>query len=146
MNSYSPQAILELARNFMESRILLSAAELNLFTLLAPGPLSAEEIAVRIKGDLRPLTILLDALAAMDLLVKQARKYQCPPPLSSLLSQNSPDSVLSMIQHMAHVWQRWSGLTNLVIGSPPSAAKCPSSGKTGRGDRSLHRRHARHRG
>jgi predicted O-methyltransferase YrrM len=65
-------------------------------------------------------------LTAMDLLVKQAGKYYCPPPISSFLSRNSPDSVLSMVQHMAHVWQRWSGLTNIVIGSPPSATPSTS--------------------
>jgi predicted O-methyltransferase YrrM len=117
MNPITPNTILELARNFMETRIFLTGAELNLFTLLASNPLSAEEITVRIKGDLRTLTILLDALTAMDLLVKQAGKYYCPPLISSLLSKNSPDSVLPMVHHMVHLWQRWSDLTRIVCSS-----------------------------
>lgn len=117
MNPITPNTILELARNFMETRIFLTAAELNLFTLLASQPLSAEEITVRIKGDLRGLTVLLDALTAMDLLVKQAGKYYCPPPISSFLSKNSSDSVLPMVHHMAHLWQRWSDLTKIVCPS-----------------------------
>jgi predicted O-methyltransferase YrrM len=117
MNPITPNAILELARNFMESRIFLTGAELDLFTLLASNALSAEEIAIRIKGDLRPLTIVLDALAAMDLLVKEAGKYHCPPPISSLLSKSSSDSVLPMVHHMAHLWQRWSDLTKTVCPS-----------------------------
>ncbi len=121
MKSLSPNAILELARNFMESRIFLTGAELDLFTLLASTPLSAEEIAFRIKADLRALTVLLDALAGMDLLVKEAGRYYCPPPLSSLLSKNIPDSILPMVQHMAHLWQRWSDLTKIV---------CPSACQT----------------
>ncbi len=129
MPPISPQALLELARSFMESRIFLSAAELDLFTLLARIPLSAEEIAVRIKGDLRPLTILLDALAAMALLVKQGEKYHCPPSISSLLSKDSPESVLPMINHMAHLWQRWSNLTETVCSSACMAAAAPPQGK-----------------
>ena len=42
---------------------------MNLFTILNPTPLSAQEVASRIGADLRALTVLLDALSAMDLLV-----------------------------------------------------------------------------
>lgn len=111
-----PEVILGLARNFMESRILLTGAELNLFTVLAPVPLSAEEVATRVGADLRAATILLDALSAMGLLVKQAGKYQCPPAISPFLSAETPHSILPMILHMAHVWERWAGLTSMAKG------------------------------
>jgi predicted O-methyltransferase YrrM len=127
MNPHTPQAILELARNFMESRVLLSAAELDLFTLLAPNPLSVEEIAAKNGADLRGLTILLDALAAMGLLIKQGNQYHCPSPLSAFLSKSSPDSILAMIHHMGHVWQRWSRLTEVVKGSEVSGKPPVSS-------------------
>jgi len=116
MSSITPQIILDLARNFMESRILLTGAELNLFTLLTSGPLSAEEVASRTEADLRALTIVLDALAAMELLLKREGKYSCPPAISALLSKDSPESVLPMVHHMAHVWQRWSNLTDRIRG------------------------------
>ncbi len=105
-----------MARNFMECRILLTGAELNLFTLLSPAPLSPEEIAAMIGADLRAVTILLDALSAMGLLVKQAGKYHCPPSISPFLSAEASNSILPMILHMAHVWERWSGLTSIVKG------------------------------
>jgi predicted O-methyltransferase YrrM len=116
MSSINPQTILELARNFMESRILLTGAELDLFTLLASGPLSAEEVAGRTGADLRALTIVLDALAAMELLVKREGRYSCPPAVSVLMSKDGPESVLPMVRHMAHVWRRWSKLTDRVRG------------------------------
>ncbi len=132
MSSITPQTILELARNFMESRILLTGAELDLFTLLSPGPLSAQEAAERTGADLRALTIVLDALAAMELLVKREGRYTCPPAVSALLSRNSPESVLPMVHHMAHVWQRWSNLTD-VAGNrkkPGRQATPPEAGET----------------
>jgi predicted O-methyltransferase YrrM len=116
MPPITPQTILDLARNFMESRVLLTGAELNLFTLLASEPLSAEEVVARTGANLRALTILLDALAAMELLVKQEGRYSCPPAISSLLSEKGPESILPMVHHMAHVWQRWSQLTEKVKG------------------------------
>jgi hypothetical protein len=51
----------------MESRILLSGAELNVFTVLSEGPLTAKEVSSRIGADLRALVIIQDALAAMGL-------------------------------------------------------------------------------
>ena len=62
----SPEAILKLARQFMESRILLSAAEMNLFTFLDERPSTAKDLDCKLNADLRGLTILLDALAAID--------------------------------------------------------------------------------
>jgi predicted O-methyltransferase YrrM len=117
MNHAHAEAILGLARNFMECRILLSGAELNLFTLLTPGFLSAQEVVSKIGASQRGLTILLDALTAMGLLVKQEGKYQCAPEVSPFLSADSPRTILPMVLHMAHLWERWSLLTKTVQAS-----------------------------
>ncbi|MGE5855033.1 MAG: methyltransferase [Syntrophaceae bacterium] len=113
----TPEAVLKLARQFMESRILLSAAEMNLFTLLEEEPSSAENLAGRLHADPRGMTILLDALAAMGLLVKEAGTYRTAPAAAPFLSDQSPRSVLPMILHAAHLWEMWSGLTAIVRGA-----------------------------
>lgn len=110
----------------MECRVLLSGAELDLFTLLAPKPLSAQEIADRIQADPRGMTILLDALSAMDLLIKREKTYQCPPSVSTLLSADAPESILPWVLHMAAVWKRWSSLTKIAQGSQPHDQTPPS--------------------
>ncbi len=117
MDSWDQTQILNLARNFMESRLLLSGAELDLFTLLTPKPLSAQEITTRLQVDPRGITILLDALSAMGLLTKREGTYQCPPSISTLLSSDAPESILPMVLHMAAVWKRWSFLTDIARGS-----------------------------
>ncbi len=116
MDHISAPSILALARSFMESRILPTAAELELFTILSPEPLTAKEAAHRIRTDLRALTILMDALSAMGLLSKEGSTYRCPPPVSSALSSQSPESVLPMVMHAAHRWSTWSGLTSSLQG------------------------------
>jgi len=103
-----------LSRAFMESRVLLTGAELDLFTLTAAAPLRAEEIAGRIGADLRALTIVLDALAAMGLLVKREGAYQAEPSAARLLAADSPDSILPIIQHNIDLWERWGRLTDKV--------------------------------
>jgi predicted O-methyltransferase YrrM len=117
MSNFSPESILAMSRNFMESRILLAGAELNLFTILTPTPLSVQEIARRSGGEVRALTVLLDALTAMGLLTKQMGQYHCPANISSSLSAQSASSVLPMVLHIAHLWKTWSNLTNLVKGA-----------------------------
>ncbi|MFZ3115012.1 MAG: methyltransferase [Syntrophales bacterium] len=113
----TPEAALNLARDFMASRILLAGAELNIFSLLKQRPLSAPAIAKAVNADLRALTILLDALAALGLLVKQEELYHCVPQLSAILTDDHPDSILPMLLHLAHLWRRWSSLTDIVRGT-----------------------------
>ncbi|MGD2097422.1 MAG: methyltransferase [Desulfobacterales bacterium] len=110
------ESIVELARGFMASRILLSGAELDLFTLLSQEPMTAEEIAATTKTEIRGIEILLDALSALGFLEKKDRRYQVAPSGASLLSATASDSILPMVLHMASVWQNWSQITDIVLG------------------------------
>jgi len=116
MNESSPEQVLKLVQGFMESRIMLSAAELNLFTMLKQTTLTSGEIASRIGADSRALAVLLDALVAMDLLVKRGKTYQCESSVLPFLVEGSPNSVLPMILHANTLWKRWSSLTDVVRG------------------------------
>ena len=109
----SPQDILAMSRGFMETRILLTAAELDLFTHLKTS-LSASDLAQRTGYHVRPLTILLDALAAIGLVEKNDGIYQTPANLIPILSSDSPTSALPMILHAATLWNTWSHLTDIV--------------------------------
>jgi hypothetical protein len=116
---WNQETIMGLSRAFMESRVFLTGAELDLFTLTAAAPLTAEQIAGRIGADRRALTIVLDALAAMGLLIKQDGAYRSEPSASRLLAADSPDSILPIIQHNIDLWERWSRLSGEVVGSRP---------------------------
>jgi predicted O-methyltransferase YrrM len=107
----SPENILRIARQFMESRILLSAIEMNVFTLLDEKPATATELAGRLNADLRGLTILLDALAAMGLISKQQDIYLPTSNAEVFLSDKSKQSVLPMLRHLVNLWESWSSLT-----------------------------------
>ncbi len=109
-----PQTILGLGRKFMQPRVLLTAAELDVFTPIAEGPLSAEEVADRLQVPPRGIAILLDALVPMGLLEKEDGRYACPPPVAAILSKDSPTSLLPMLLLSAGGWKRWSNLTEIV--------------------------------
>lgn len=123
----SPEAILKLARQFMESRVLLSAAEMNIFSLLDGMPSTARDLAGTLNADLRGLTILLDALAAMGLISKKKDMYLSAPDAAPFLTDKSPRSVLPMILHAAHLWESWSDLTPVVKGTGLSEAPASSA-------------------
>jgi len=106
--------ILGMGRKFMESRIILSAAELDLFTILSKDSMSAHEIAKKLNGSLRGITILLNALVAMGLLEKKNERFRTPTEAAPLLSKDSPTSIMPMLMHSVALWRRWSALTDIV--------------------------------
>jgi SAM-dependent methyltransferase len=113
---HTPDSILAMARSFVKSRIVLSAAELGLFDILARSPRSAADLAADIGADPRALAMLLDALAAIGLLAKSDDRYRCEDSVSNLLSRGGAESVVPMLLHSAHMWRTWSRLTEIVGG------------------------------
>lgn len=117
MAPLSPEALIALARGFQESRVVLTGAELDLFTLLSREPLGVEALVSRLGADRRALATLLDALAAMELLEKRDGLYRTAPG-ASCLSADAPDSIHPMLLHAAALWARWTTLTKRVGGTP----------------------------
>jgi hypothetical protein len=115
-NTHTDDSILKMVRGFMASRVVISAAELDLFTLLAPKARSADEVAAAVAADRRGITILLDALCALGFLVKTDGTYRTEPSAAPLLSADTPTSVRPMVLHMGSVWRNWSKITDVVLG------------------------------
>lgn len=101
------------ASSFMKSRVILTAAEIDLFTHLEQKPSSADAIAEMLGLDLKATTRLLDCLVIFGLVEKERGPY-CNTEKGALLSANHPESVLPMVLHMNHLWNTWSGLTERV--------------------------------
>ncbi len=72
----SPKDILEMAWGFMRSRVLFTAAELDLFTYLDQCHYTAAELAATAGLEERALTRLLDALLVLGLLSKEGGRYR----------------------------------------------------------------------
>jgi len=106
--------LLEKVRNFMESRIILTGAELDVFTQIHRGMNTAPELAANNNLDLRALTRLLDAIVVYGFLSKENGRYQLMPD-GLLLSADHPESTLPMVLHMNELWDSWTYLTEAVI-------------------------------
>jgi SAM-dependent methyltransferase len=116
--------IMAVARAFMRSRIILTAAELDLFTIIHDSVTSAEKIAERSGLDLRALERVLDCLVTFGLLDKDGGAYSLTGEGASYSSKH-PASALPMLLHMSRLWVSWSDLTEIVQKGPGSVQKPP---------------------
>ena len=113
------ERVSDLARRFMESRVLLTAAELDIFTTLGTHARTAAEVAQGLGGSVRAATILLDTLAAMGFVAKESGVYRLAPGAEAL-SSTPPHSILPIVLHAASMWQRWSNLTDVARAQHPT--------------------------
>ncbi len=121
----SRESILKTSREFTEARILLTGAELGLFSLLSEEPLTADDVVSRLKTDPRATTILLDVLSAQGYLVKEKGRYHTEPEVAPYLSADSDKSLLPGLMHSAHLWTTWTQLTRVVREGGPAKSLKP---------------------
>ena len=107
-------AILGKARAFWEARILMTAAEIDVFSLLLDAPKTSAQLSRELSSDQRATEALLNALVALGLLVKTERTFRVRPGFERVLSSSAPETVLPVIQHMAQLWESWGKLTEIV--------------------------------
>ncbi len=108
-----PDEFLQTVRAFQESRVVLTAIELDLFTAVGSGA-SARDVAGRLGTDPRATEMLLNALVGMQLLKKEAGIFSQTPVSARHLAEGSPEDARAALMHTAHLWQRWSTLTDCV--------------------------------
>ncbi|MCU0726089.1 MAG: methyltransferase domain-containing protein [Planctomycetes bacterium] len=116
---WTAEEILALGRSFQPACVLAAAADLDLYGAIGEGEATAGEIARRVRGKTRGVTILLDALAALSLLDKRGDRYAVPPSLRKLLVADHPESLLAMTQHQANCLRRWAQLARTIRDGKP---------------------------
>ena len=122
---WTPDEILEMARAFQPACVLAAAADLELFDYLVERPLRAADLAEKLGADRRGVAVLLDALAAIGLLVKDRDRYALPPDGTSILTTRGQRSVAAMMQHQANCLRRWAEIARTVKSGRP-AERAPS--------------------
>jgi (2Fe-2S) ferredoxin/predicted O-methyltransferase YrrM len=124
-----PDNLNEMVRAYMPSRALLTALELDVFTATADGA-SAETVAKRIHADTRATEMLLNALVSLKLLEKKEGVYFDTPASARFFREGSRDNARGGLMHTAHLWERWSKLTECVREGKPAANGARDNGRT----------------
>lgn len=91
-----------------------AAVRLQVFTALRDGARDAAEVAGAIGGEVRATGLLLDALAAMGLLVKSGDRYGNTEFAGRFLVADSPAYMGHIILHHHHILDGWAQLDQAV--------------------------------
>jgi 2-polyprenyl-3-methyl-5-hydroxy-6-metoxy-1,4-benzoquinol methylase len=102
--------------------VLLTAYELDLFTVVDPGGKSSAEVSQALGTAERATDRLMNALCAMGLLEKRSGRFWNTPGTSRLLVKGQPD-FLAGLMHSVHLWETWGALTPCVRRGGPSGPR-----------------------
>jgi len=114
-----PDDLYEMIRAYMPSRTVLTALELDVFTAIAGGA-SAEHVAGKIHADPRATEMLLNALVSLRLLEKTDGTFLNSAASARFFCEGSHDNARPGLLHTAHIWHRWSRLTESVRTGAPA--------------------------
>jgi SAM-dependent methyltransferase len=116
---WKPAELLKLSGSYWETCTLHAAVKLDIFTQLADGSCTVTELSDELELDARGLSMLLDALVALQLLEKRGDKYSIPKSVAPFLDRNSPDYLGHIIMHHHHLLEGWSRLDEAVRSGAP---------------------------
>jgi len=105
--------IVKLAFAFREAKVVLSAVELQVFTILTEGPLDLETLRNRIGIDQRGARDFFDALVALGLLERDKDgRYANTPETDLDLDHRKPSYIGAELDHVnTQLYARWNSLT-----------------------------------
>jgi (2Fe-2S) ferredoxin/ubiquinone/menaquinone biosynthesis C-methylase UbiE len=108
-----PEKLDALIRGYMPSRVILTALELDLFTLIGEG-LTTEEAAKTLHVSKRGIDALMNALVSLGLLKKRGKIFQNTAETTRYFTLGSPNNHRNGLLHTANIWHRWSTMTDAV--------------------------------
>ena len=114
-DAVTPANIFKLGFGFWESKTLLSAVELGLFTELAKGPAYLGDLSRRLGLHDRSARDFLDALVALKLLDRQDGRYSNTPETDHFLDRAKPSYVGGLLEMAnARLYETWGSLTEAL--------------------------------
>jgi ubiquinone/menaquinone biosynthesis C-methylase UbiE len=99
---------------YWETKILLTAVRMDVFSALDGKPKSAREVADRIEAHEPTLGLLLNALVAMRLLAKDGELYRNSLAAGKHLVRHSPEYVGHLLLLHDAEWNHWGKLEEAV--------------------------------
>ena len=116
---WNPGDLLEISGFYWKTAVLHAAVKMDVFTTIGDGQLAASEICRQLNAVPRGMERLLDALVAMELLVKIDGIYANSPSGQTFLSKDSAQYIGHIIMHHHHLVESWSKLDQAVQSGTP---------------------------
>lgn len=108
---------------YWETKILLTAVTLDLFSMLDGKPKTAAEVAQRVGADTRALELLMNALVATGLLTKEGDRFANTSVAQAHLVKTSPGYIGHLLILHDAEWTNWGKLEEAVRTGRSSATK-----------------------
>jgi len=105
-------------RGFQESRVLLTAVELDLFTAVGAGA-DALQVSSKLGTDPRATQTLLNALVAAGALAKDRDIFHNTPETARYLVAGAPEYARPALMHTVNMFRSWATLTDCVRAGTP---------------------------
>jgi O-methyltransferase domain/Dimerisation domain len=111
--------LMGLATGHVEARIIQTAVELAILDALEDGALTSDAVAHRLELEPKATELLLNALAALELLQKQGELFSLAEAARKYLLRSSSLYVGGMIRFESSVWNCWEKLSQAIrFGQP----------------------------
>jgi len=119
-----PASIIALSTAYWGSQTLLTANRVGIFDALADGPLTAGELAAKLRLDARTTALLLNACVALGLCEKNAGRFGNSRASSTYLVSGSAASIANAISYSDDLYTTWGKLESaLRNGASPKNAE-----------------------
>jgi predicted O-methyltransferase YrrM len=124
---WTKPALLETSGSYWKTCALHTGVKLDLFSVIGSGSLRAEEVGKKIGGDIHGVSTILNALCAIDLLVKENDLYRNTSFSLKFLSKESPEYTGYIILHHHHLMDSWNRMSESVLSGKPCRQRVSSS-------------------
>jgi len=124
---WNPGELLKLSGGYWQTCVLHAGVKLDVFTTIGADRLTGKAVAGRIDADSRGLGMLLNALTAMELLVKTDDHFQNTTFAQEFLSTSSPRYIGHIILHHQQLMESWAHLDQGVKTGKPVRTRASRS-------------------
>lgn len=116
---WNPGSLLGMSGYYWKTCALHTAVKLDIFTAIGSDALSCGDINKKVGVDQRGLSVLLNALCALELLVKEDEIYSNSPSALTFLSKSSEKYLGFMILHHHHLMESWHRMDKSIMEGRP---------------------------
>lgn len=103
----------------MRLQVVLAGLELGIFDALADGGADVKEVARKTKSSQRGTRMMLEELAALEMLKRTGDKYSLTPESAAYLVSSSNVYMGAMLQQSQFIAQSWQNLAQVVKSGKP---------------------------
>ena len=116
----NPGLIMQLALAYRASAVFFAASDLDVFTHLSSGPLTAADVASRAGAAAEPMRLILESCADAGLLVRNGDTFANSATADVFLVRGRPAYLGESLKYARDLYPAWGSMTALVKTGRPT--------------------------